>query len=292
MRFSPSAPTSAAGIVATNTTQAVRSSGVSTRRRATLRSHAPRRSRISRRKYATTATSVPRWSATSKVWLNASCSSRYVQSASHGTRIRCPDDEIGSSSVAPCTTPSTSACQFVSAPGSSPSRPRPARPRRPPPPRLPPTPPARASRQRYRRRLSSTVSTELSTAARKAVEVFNPGEVANCGLFRSRHPCRARRPPVVSPLRRARSGSRSKPRPVAVGGSRKSAGSVDETATGSANFFLVRTRNAAPGIPRMRPPQAPARLGATPPRRENHVDSSSSGRRRARTRRRIRPNRF
>ena len=50
---------------------------------------------MSVRKYATTAMSVPRWSETSNVWLKASCSFRYSQSASHGTRIRCPDDEIG-----------------------------------------------------------------------------------------------------------------------------------------------------------------------------------------------------
>src|SRR5438270_5060075 len=37
-------------------------------------------------------------------------------------------------------------------------------------------------------------------------------------------------------MRRARSASRSKPNPAAVGGSRKSAESVDESATGSASF--------------------------------------------------------
>src|SRR4029079_1199316 len=63
------------------------------------------------RKYPPTASIVPRCSATSNVWLKSSCCSRYVQSPSHGTRTRCPDDEIGSSSVAPCTTPSTKACQ-------------------------------------------------------------------------------------------------------------------------------------------------------------------------------------
>src|SRR5947199_4516172 len=38
-------------------------------------------------------------------------------------------------------------------------------------------------------------------------------------------------------LRRARSASRSKPRPEAVAGRRKSAEAVDESETGSANFF-------------------------------------------------------
>ena len=40
---------------------------------------------------------------------------------------------------------------------------------------------------------------------------------------------------LVCPLRRVRDVSRSKPRPEAVGGSRKSAGEVDESETGSAN---------------------------------------------------------
>ena len=58
---------------------------------------------MSLQKYAPTATSVPRWSATSNVWLKRSFCSRYVQSALQGTRIRWPDDEIGRSSVSPCT---------------------------------------------------------------------------------------------------------------------------------------------------------------------------------------------
>ena len=69
----------------------------------------------------TTAISVPRCSETSNVWLNASCSFRYCQSPSQGTRIRWPEEEIGSSSVAPWTRPSTSACQFGSAPAWSPT---------------------------------------------------------------------------------------------------------------------------------------------------------------------------
>jgi hypothetical protein len=40
---------------------------------------------------------------------------------------------------------------------------------------------------------------------------------------------------LLSPLRRVRDVSRSKPRPEAVGGSRKSAGEVDESEIGSAN---------------------------------------------------------
>ena len=122
MTDSPAAPTIAAGTVATATTQAVRSAGLRIRLRAMLPTSAPASSTMSRQKYATTATSVPRWSATSKVWLKASCCSRYVQSPSQGTRIRCPDDETGSSSVSPWTIPSTSACHSGNvAPSASPT---------------------------------------------------------------------------------------------------------------------------------------------------------------------------
>ena len=43
--------------------------------------------------------------------------------------------------------------------------------------------------------------------------------------------------PLVSRLRRAPNASRSKLSPATVGGSRKSAGRVDESETGSANFY-------------------------------------------------------
>ena len=43
--------------------------------------------------------------------------------------------------------------------------------------------------------------------------------------------------PLSSPLHRARSASRSKPLPRAVGGSRRFTGKVDKSATGSVNFF-------------------------------------------------------
>src|SRR5918996_1605276 len=121
MRSSPSAPIAAAGTVAIATNHAIRSSAVSTRRRRTLPIQAATRRTTSRQKYATTATRVPTCSATSKVWLNSSCVSRYSHSKSHGTRIRWPDEEMGRSSVAPWTRPSTSACQFGSAPARSPA---------------------------------------------------------------------------------------------------------------------------------------------------------------------------
>src|SRR5439155_1273502 len=48
------------------------------------------------------------------------------------------------------------------------------------------------------------------------------------------------------PLRRARSASRSKPSPKAVAGRRKSAEAVDESETGSANFFWSSGEAARP----------------------------------------------
>ena len=57
---SPSAPNTAAGIVATTTNQASRSSPVSMERFPMLRNHAPARAIASSRKYARTAISVPR----------------------------------------------------------------------------------------------------------------------------------------------------------------------------------------------------------------------------------------
>ena len=88
MNSSPSAPTTAAGIVATKTAHATRSSVLVTDRRESEPTQAESSRTTSRQKYPTTATSVPRWSATSKVWLNSSFSWRTCQSASHGTRIR------------------------------------------------------------------------------------------------------------------------------------------------------------------------------------------------------------
>ena len=101
----------AAGMLATTISQAIFSSAPMTERRRRLCSHATRYLTRSPQKYATTATSVPRWSATSNVLLNDGLSCRYVQSNSHGVRIRWPDDETGRSSVKPCTKPSASACQ-------------------------------------------------------------------------------------------------------------------------------------------------------------------------------------
>src|SRR3954451_2088099 len=56
-------------------------------------------------------------------------------------------------------------------------------------------------------------------------------------------------------LRRARSASRSKSSRAAVGGSRRSVDSTDESATGSANFFGPRDQAAA---------RAAGRIGSRP----------------------------
>src|SRR3954464_13611740 len=58
--------------------------------------------------------------------------------------------------------------------------------------------------------------------------------------------------PVDSFLHRARSASRSKPLPRAVGGSRRFTGKVDKSATGSVNF-LVPLRLGSPAM-HLRPP--------------------------------------
>jgi hypothetical protein len=88
MNSSPSAPTTAAGMVATKTAHATRSSVLVIDRRESEPTQDESSRTTSRQKYPTTATSVPKWSATSKVWLNSSFSCRTCHSASHGTRIR------------------------------------------------------------------------------------------------------------------------------------------------------------------------------------------------------------
>ena len=100
MKSSPSAPTSAAGTVATTTSQAILV-GVSIAPAAERPSHA----RVERddlvpevRDDGDQRAQVQR---DVEGLVEASCSSRYVHSASHGTRMRWPDDEIGRSSVAP-----------------------------------------------------------------------------------------------------------------------------------------------------------------------------------------------
>src|SRR6476619_4393868 len=67
--------------------------------------------------------------ATSNVCLNCSLSNTSSQPNSHGTMIRCPDDEIGRNSVTPWTRPRTNAWKPVTgvhATGRPPVHPRPA----------------------------------------------------------------------------------------------------------------------------------------------------------------------
>jgi hypothetical protein len=102
-----------------------------------------------------------------------------------------------------------------------------------------------------------------------------------CGQFRARkmRQFRSARPCQDGPgaldwlLHRARSASRSKPLPRALGGSRRFTGEVDESATGSVNFFwsYSGSRQAAISVPA----GAPGSVLPMPPasRAEQHVDS-------------------
>src|SRR5918999_4611726 len=82
---------------------------------------------------------------------------------------------------------------------------------------------------------------DQSLRARFAATVsFAAGEKKRCaksGNFVTQRPCIVRKDRVPFLLRRARSAIRSKPLRRAVGGSRKFLGGVDESATGSANFY-------------------------------------------------------
>ena len=93
--------------------------------------------------------------------------------------------------------------------------------------------------------------------------------------------------PLDSRLRRARSASRSKPHRAAVGGSRKLVGGVDESETGSANFFGPRpspearpldsrrcssppTARVQPGVPVLPLGPRPRPLRLDRPARDRH----------------------
>src|SRR5438874_7492748 len=62
-------------------------------------------------------------------------------------------------------------------------------------------------------------------------------QVANCEGFLVPRPCNRPERTLECRLRRARSATRSKPHREAVRGSGRSAGEVDESATGSANSW-------------------------------------------------------
>src|SRR4051794_30308558 len=74
-------------------------------------------------------------------------------------------------------------------------------------------------------------STQHEPLARAVLEEVS----ANCAQRPPPGPCGAGGGAVGSLLHRARSASRSKPLPGAVGGSRRFMGEVDESATGSVN---------------------------------------------------------
>ena len=81
---------------------------------------------------------------------------------------------------------------------------------------------------------------------RIAVEMWKKEKGAKSVKLLSSGSCNGQAPALVSPLRRARSATRSRPILGAVAGRRKSAGSVDESETGSANDLAQR----GPRVPR------------------------------------------
>ncbi|KPV52892.1 hypothetical protein SE17_12765 [Kouleothrix aurantiaca] len=114
--FSSSTPMIAAGSVAMITELRMCSAGVRVRLaspRSLARAQpnkpgkAPSKATQSFQKYTTSATSVPRCSATSKV---SESITPPCQPNSHGTKIKCADDEIGKNSPRPCTTPIITGC--------------------------------------------------------------------------------------------------------------------------------------------------------------------------------------
>src|SRR5436190_2257848 len=90
-------------------------------------------------------------------------------------------------------------------------------------------------------------STALSPPRPKGRGNVNNPLCAKCSISRAHRSLRIAAEGVGSFLHRARSASRSKPLPGAVGGSRRFAGEVDESATGSVNFwsrpFRARSTN-------------------------------------------------
>ena len=83
------------------------------------------------------------------------------------------------------------------------------------------------------------------------------GSIRKLRASRSGPPCTSAAHALGSLLHRARSASRSKPLPRAVGGSRRFTGEVDESATGSVNFFGPRRIGAAPAPSSRIAPDAP-----------------------------------
>src|SRR5918994_4321360 len=123
--LSSAAPTMTPGIVPTTRAHASRWSTSRIARARMERTAATRYRTTSRRKYTSAPNNVPMCRATAKVLLSWAFS-RIGQSNNHGTRMRCPELEIGANSESPCAMPSTIACKMV-------SRELPASPRRPQP---------------------------------------------------------------------------------------------------------------------------------------------------------------
>jgi hypothetical protein len=80
--------------------------------------------------------------------------------------------------------------------------------------------------------------------------------------------------PLGCHLRRARSATRTKSVPAIVGGSRKSAGPVDESATGSAKLWSDKVRGHGLG-PRPRAADSPKVLRTFRDERLTAVDANS-----------------
>src|SRR3954451_484970 len=70
-------------------------------------------SRTSSRNATSSAAAVPACRATSKALRSSLSSSAYSQPASHGTSVTWPEEEMGSSSAGPCSSPSASACRTL-----------------------------------------------------------------------------------------------------------------------------------------------------------------------------------
>jgi hypothetical protein len=87
----------------------------------------------------------------------------------------------------------------------------------------------------------------LEHAARKPISCCAQRSVRKLRASLSQVPCVPAGHPLGFLLHRARSASRSKQLPRAVGGSRRFTGDVDESATGSVNFFW--SNDVAPCVP-------------------------------------------
>jgi hypothetical protein len=91
----------------------------------------------------------------------------------------------------------------------------------------------------------------LEHAARTPISCCPPRSFRKLHASRFAPPCTSQVRALGSLLHRARSASRSKQLPRAVGGSRRFTGDVDKSATGSVNFFWSNAE-LQPRVPRCR----------------------------------------